>query len=449
VEDTLDAMYAGGIYDHLGGGFSRYSTDRMWLVPHFEKMLYDNALLAIAYTEAYQIMKKPLYETVVRETLQYVLAELTGSNGGFYCAQDADCEGEEGKYYVFTKEEIYRVLGDEDGERFCEYYQVTSEGNFEEANILNRIGKPVTEHDHEMTKLRDKMREYRQSRYQLHTDDKILTSWNGLMITAFTKAYQVFHDGYYLNAARKCYEFINENLRDQNQRLMIRYREGHQFGAGNLEDYAFFIMAEITLYEATFEPRYLKGAIQDAKEMIRLFADDENGGFYFYGEDVPQLIMRPKEVYDGAIPSGNSVAYLVLDKLSRLTRDDSFWDMAQKQANFMEQEIVSNPVAYCFALCAMMGRLADGREIVCILKDGIQRQELDTLLSDYFLADASVIVVDEEKAEQLIEILPYIGDYKRDGEDCAIHVCENLNCLPTMTNMEAFKKYLEEYRKMK
>lgn len=446
VENTLDAMYAGGIYDHIGGGFSRYSTDRMWLVPHFEKMLYDNALLVMLYTEAYQVMKKPLYETVVRETLQYVLEELTDENGGFYCAQDADCEGEEGKYYVLTQDEIFELLGPVDGEKFNEFYQITKEGNFEGANIPNRIGKPVSEYDHEMTKLRERIREYRKERYKLHTDDKILTSWNGLMITAFAKAYKVLNNVHYLDAARKCYAFLSEKLRSDQKRLYVRYRDGHQFGLGNLEDYAFVAMAEIAMYEATFEPSFLASAVQDAKEMIHLFSDEDEGGFYYYGSDADELILRPKEVYDGAIPSGNSVALFVLDKIQRMTRDEIFWDVTQMQSDFIEREIASYPAAYSFALCALMGRISDGREIVCVIKDGLQRQELHQLLSDYFLADASIIVIEEECVKELLQVIPYVLDYQWNGSECEIHICEHLGCLPALSGMEAFKQYLEQYR---
>lgn len=443
VEQTLKGMYQGGLYDHIGGGFSRYSTDDGWLVPHFEKMLYDNAMLVIVYCEAYQVTKNPMYEQVVRETLQYIMAEMTDDEGGFYCAQDADSEGEEGKYYVFRPEEVIQVLGEEDGNFLNEYYQITKEGNFEGASIPNRIGKSEEETQQGIKQMKVKLYEYRRNRTQLHKDDKILTSWNGLMIVAFAKAYQVFREEYYLMAARNALGFIEEKLRDENHRLAVRYREGHRYGLGNLEDYAYLIWAEVTMYEVTLEPSYLHSAKKDTEEMIRYFWDQEHGGFYFYGSDAESLIMRPKELYDGAIPSGNSVAAYVLQKLSTLTRDETIVSICEQQFDFLSSELMDYPMAYSFGLCACMLKLMNFKEIVCVLKDSIELVELYLLLQKHFLPMTSIIVMTEENAEKLGLVAPYTKEYKRVVEEAEIYVCENFSCQPPMKRMETFKQYLE------
>ena len=443
VEKTLKGMYQGGLYDHIGGGFCRYSTDDKWLVPHFEKMLYDNAMLVLVYCEAYQVTKNPLYEQVVRETLQYIMAEMTDESGGFYCAQDADSEGEEGRYYIFTPDEVIQVLGETDGREFQQYYQMTKQGNFEGANILNRIGQQEEELAG-LRQMKEKMYEYRKGRMKLHKDDKILTSWNGLMITAFAKAYQVFREDIYLKSAVNAYVFLQEKMRDENHRLAVRYRDGEKFGLGNLDDYAYLIWAEIMLYEVTFEPTYLSHAVQDAKEMIRLFWDEDRGGFYFYGNDAQQLITRPKEVYDGAIPSGNSVAAYVLQKLEKLTRDDLFWQTAKKQFAYLSSEVNEYPMAYSFALCACMLKLMEAKEIVCVLRDSIDLVELYQLMQRYFMPLDTVIVVWNETAEELAEAAPFTTEYKKAVEEAEIYVCEGFSCNPPMKGMEALKQYLEQ-----
>lgn len=443
VEKTLDSMYRGGIYDHIGGGFARYSTDSKWLVPHFEKMLYDNALLVIAYTEAYQVMKKPLYELVVRETLQYIMAEMTDEEGGFYCAQDADSEGEEGRYYVFRPQEILQVLGDEDGRKFNEFYDITEHGNFEGASIPNRIGKSTEEELPHLKQMREQLYTYRKNRMKLHKDDKILTSWNSMMIMAFAKAYQVFREDAYLKAAQKAYVFINQKMRSESRRLAVRYRDGHQFGLGNLEDYAYFCLAQITMYEVTFQPSYLAEAVKDANDMIRFFWDFKKGGFYFYGEDAETLILRPKEIYDGAIPSGNSAAAFVLAKLDKLTRNEEYWKISEEQFAFLDREIKDYPSAYSFALCAMMLKLMDAKEIVCVLKDSIDLVELYQLMQNYFLPTTVVIAIEEHAAEQLGVVVPFTKEYQKAMDESEIFICENFTCQPPIKGMERLKEYLD------
>ncbi len=445
VEKTLEGMYQGGIYDHIGGGFSRYSTDEKWLVPHFEKMLYDNALLVLLYTEAYQVTKKPLYEKVVKETLQYCMAEMNSNEGGFYCAQDADSEGEEGKYYVFTPQEVIDVLGEEEGRRFNQYYGITDLGNFENRSIPNRIGKELpSEKDvmHLWKKEREKLYRYRLSRMSLHKDDKILTSWNSLMIMALAKAFQVFGTDEYLHTAKCAYALINEQLRGEKERLYVRYREGQRFGLGNLEDYAFLIMAQITLYEATADPVYLIKAVRDTEEMIHLFWDEENGGFYFYGHDAEHLIIRPKEVYDGAIPSGNSAATFVLCRMAKITRNDRFIQIAKRQQEYILQEISSYPSAYTFSLCALMENIYGGKEIICIVKEQVDHKEVRQILQECYAPSTMILLVEEDTREGLELVAPYLAEYPKIVAESTTYICDSNGCHPPIYGMEELRKIL-------
>jgi uncharacterized protein YyaL (SSP411 family) len=346
-------MYQGGIFDHIGYGFSRYSTDQKWLVPHFEKMLYDNALLIIAYLETYQKTRKIRYKQIAEMTMEYVLRELTNEQGGFYCAQDADSEGVEGKYYVFTQEEIIRVLGEEDGKYFNEYYGITPKGNFEGKSIPNRMhikniaDKEESLEDIRISDLRKKVFEYRLKRTKLHKDDKVLTSWNGIMIAAFAKAYQILGNERYLTAAQKADQFIQDKLMNGN-RLSVHYRDGKAVGIGHIDDYAFYTWALIELYKASFDPEYLSCAVKFTKILIEQFYDDENGGFYLYAKDGETLIHRPKELYDGAIPSGNSVAAYVLQKLAAYTGDLELSRISDRQMDFIAGELLTIPADIAF-----------------------------------------------------------------------------------------------------
>ena len=355
AETTLRQMYQGGIFDHIGYGFARYSTDEKWLVPHFEKMLYDNALLVIAYLEAYQITGKELYQSVAARTMQYVSREMTDEEGGFYCAQDADSEGIEGKYYVFSPEEIKRVLGESEGDEFNEFYDITDSGNFEGHSIPNLIRN---QHFESVTlnlkKQIEKLYPYRLSRTELRKDDKILTSWSALMIVAYAKAYRALKERRYLEAAERAVEFVRDNLVFKNDRLHVSYRNGNADGYGNLDDYAFFIWALLELYEATLDTTYMDQALQLGQTMILHFRDEEKGGFYLTDKTAENLICRPKETYDGAIPSGNSVAGYILVKIYKLTGKPDYLEYSREQLEFLYQNAVDYPAGHSFALMALM-----------------------------------------------------------------------------------------------
>ena len=316
-------------------------------------MLYDNALLVMAYLEAYEQSKNPMYLEVVENTLAYVKREMTQEEGGFSSAQDADSDGIEGKYYTFTPNEIEKVLGSSAGAAFNTYYGIRKEGNFQGKSIPNLIHEQTIKLDKDqLSEWKKKVYEYRAERTVLGKDDKVLTSWNALMITAYSKAYAVLQKPEYLECAEKAYEFIGNNLRNKEGRLLIRYRQGESIGLANLDDYAFLLMAQLQLYEATFELSYLRDAKKNAEEMLALFWDVESGGFFFYGSDAKQLIARPKEVYDGAVPSGNSVAAYCLCQLARMLDDDVLREVAKKQMNFMAGIVKEHPAAYTFSLCA-------------------------------------------------------------------------------------------------
>ena len=322
---TLEHMFRGGLFDHIGGGFCRYSTDAKWLAPHFEKMLYDNALLAMAYTEAFHQTCRPVFRSIACRTLNYVLRELSDPEGGLYCGQDADSDGVEGMYYLLTPEDVFSALDEDTARRFCQRFDVTSQGNFEGKSIPNLIGASDWEAEPSWGKAaRERLYEYRRKGRPLATDDKVLTGWNGLMIAALARAGFLFDEPRYLEAATRAVTFIRDHLTDETGCLLARWRAGDAAHAGKLDDYAFYVWGLLELYGATFQTDYLSEACRMTEILLDGFFDSEWGGFYPYSDQGEQLITRTKEVYDGAMPSGNAVAALVLSRLARLTENERF-----------------------------------------------------------------------------------------------------------------------------
>ena len=309
AEKTLLQMRKGGIFDHIGYGFSRYSTDKYYLAPHFEKMLYDNALLIIAYSSLYSITKNNIYLDTAEKTAEYILNEMTSEDGGFYSAQDADSEGIEGKYYTFSLKEIINILGEENGREFAEVFDITDGGNFEGVNIPNLLksNNLRAEFQDEIKKLYT----YRKNRFKLHLDDKILLSWNSMMIAALSMLYRVTRNKKYLNAAQKSQKFIENNMSEE-LRLYTSFRDGKCSKHAFLDDYAFYVTALTELYDTTLDKDYLEKAEKFCKETVRIFMDDRDGGFYLCESNSSELFINPKENYDGAIPSGNSVMTYIL-----------------------------------------------------------------------------------------------------------------------------------------
>lgn len=426
VESTLDAMARGGIHDHIGGGFSRYSTDDRWLVPHFEKMLYDNALLLLTYLKAYQHMKKADYADVAHRTAGYILRELTGDEGGCFCGQDADSDGIEGKYYVFTPEEVKSVLGEADSGEFCRRYGITASGNFEGKSIPNRIGtveEGWTRDDPRLMKLYD----YRLKRTQLHKDDKALLSWNGWAMMALAKAGQVLGEARYLDGAIQIRRFIRANMRSGQDRLFLRYRDGEAAHAGQLEDYAVYALGLLELYGITFDPEYLQEAIHWAEVMMVLFADKEKGGCFITATDAERLIARPKETYDGAMPSGNSVAAMVWQRLAMLTGERRWREAAGRQLHFLASAVSSYPSTGSFGLLAMMDALYPHRELVCVTGIGIPH-ELTAWLREHGDDGLSVLVKNEDNARLLAQCAPFTADYPVPEQGTVWYLCENGGC---------------------
>lgn len=438
AEHTLEAMARGGINDQIGGGFSRYSTDEKWLAPHFEKMLYDNALLTIAYLDAYQITEKEVYADTARRSLNYVLRELTGPEGEFYCGQDADSEGVEGKYYLFTPDEILNILGRDDGREFCEIYDVTASGNFEGSSIPNLIEQsrsPWSEDDVRLKKLYD----YRRTRTVLHRDDKVILSWNGWMIIAMAKAARILGDIRFQNAAVSADQFIREHMMDQGNRLYLRWREGEAAYMGQLDDYAVYGLALLELYRATYQPSYLEDAVLIARQMTELFEDQENGGYFLTAKDAEVLIARPKETYDGAIPSGNSAAAVLLGGLSQYTCDPVWVERMERQAVFLAGASKDYPAGHSFGLQAFLKILYSSMELVCVTAGDGLPEVLKNYLVKTTALNLVVILKTSKNQKELEKAVPYLRDYKVPDQGDMYYLCQNGMCLKPERDFEKLK----------
>lgn len=370
VEKTLQSMQAGGIFDHIGFGFHRYSTDKNWILPHFEKMLYDQALLSMSYLEAYQMTGKIIYSDTARKILNYVTRDMMSEEGGFYSAEDADSEGEEGKYYLWTEKELKDILDKDEFVFVKKYLNIETEGNlykkgqpgeiFGNRNIFYKgfqeqtradITKEIVVSDTgKWEKIREKLYGIRAKRIPPDKDRKILTDWNGLIIAALAKAAQVLEDEDFLEAAKKAADFIFRRLEDSSNHLLHRYSEGDAAIPGFLDDYAFLIWGLLELYKATFSNEYLQKALDLNKVLFLDFWDEKNGGFYFTSANNEQLLIRQKEVYDGAIPSGNSVAFYNLIKLADFTGNKQFKQRAYQLLKAFSPMVEQNPSAYAYFL---------------------------------------------------------------------------------------------------
>lgn len=427
AEKTLQQMAKGGIYDHIGYGFARYATDRAWLVPHFEKMLYDNAQMLTVYTKAYALTGNNFYKDISEQIVEFISREMISVEGAFYSAIDADSEGEEGKYYVWPYEEIMDVLGEETGENFADFYGMTPAGNFDNQNIPNLIHhQGIPANVATLKDARHKLLKTREKRVYPHVDDKVLTSWNAMMIEALAYAGNVFHENTYIATAEKSMRFIETHLFDKD-RLMTRYRDGETKFAGYLDDYAALIQAYLTLYEATFELTYLKKARQQTDNMIELFWDKEHGGFFLTGNDAETLISREKEIFDGALPSGNSIAGSILTKLSALTGDHSY----MQKVDAMYYSFYEDVHEYPRAAIALMNNLFHTdyprKEVVIIgdREDAVRKNML-ALMSKKNDANVSVLVA--ESAMEFEKIAPFAAHYRKLNDKTTIYVCENFSC---------------------
>ena len=442
---TLNNMYRGGLFDHVGGGFSRYSTDQHWLVPHFEKMLYDNALLALAYTEAFQHTRCPIYGKITRRTLDYVLRELSGPQGGFCCGQDADSDGVEGKYYALTPDELAQALGGVDGLRFCQWYGITPEGNFEGKSIPNLLGQSQFNQDPEdMAALREQVYAYRLSRTALHRDDKVLTAWNGLAMAALARAGLVLDEPWYLDAARQTAEFLAEKLTTSDGRLLARWRDGDAAHPGKLDDYAFLAYGLLELYSATFDASYLTRAVGLAVCLLKLFFDGERGGFYPYASNGEQLLTRTKEAYDGAMPSGNSIAALVLFRLSRLTGEMRWREAADLQLSWLAGAAEGYPAGHSFAMLACLEELWPTAELVITAQK--PPEELRGFLREAPRLGLTVLVKTQENAGTLAALAPFTKDYPIPAQGAQYYLCQGGACAQPVDSIPELKIFSEQNR---
>ncbi len=373
VGKTLEQMRRGGIFDQIGFGFSRYSTDRYYLVPHFEKMLYDNALLIAAYAAAGKILSQPIFTDTAEKTAEYIRREMMGPAGEFYSAQDADSQGEEGSYYLWQKEEILQILGKERGRKFCRHFGITRQGNFQGKNIPNLLGGGEISDSFEEDLGR--LYSYRRSRARLHLDDKVLTSWNSLMISALATLYRVTGKRRYRLEAERAQQFIEKNL-VHGDILYVGWRHGARSVKGFLDDYAFYAAALISLYEVTAESGYLDRARQICRQAIYQFGDGDRGGYFLYGRENGKLITRPKETYDGALPCGNSVMAYCFVRLSQIDGEGEWQEEARRQTAFLAGEADRYPAGHCMSLAALLLQRHPPMKITAVLAGGDTREDI-------------------------------------------------------------------------
>jgi len=438
VEKTLKQMRMGGIYDQIGFGFHRYSTDSDWLVPHFEKMLYDQSLLTLAYLETYQATNKKEYSNTAIEIMTYVLRDMTSPEGAFYSAEDADSEGEEGKFYVWSKKEIEEALGADKTEEFSKFYNVNVDGNFlDEAtkvktgkNILHLQFGSTNTLNFDLESVRKQIFEVREKRIRPHKDDKILTDWNGLMIAAFAKAGYILNEPKYIESAKKTVNFILNKIKNSDGRLLHRYREDGADILAFLDDYAFLIWGLINLYEATFDTLYLKKAIELTEEQLELFWDNSIGAFFFTAKDAESLLTRQKETYDGAIPSGNSVAMLNLLRLAQLTGNDNYEKKADYLGRVFAENVRVNPVAHSLMMVAV--DYAVGPTYSLVIAGDTGNKDTNSMLDEIrkqFLPNKSLIFRPTEKLNPEIDDISNFVQFfdKYEGKATAF-VCINKTC---------------------
>jgi len=451
VEKTLRAMRLGGIFDQIGFGFHRYSTDAKWLVPHFEKMLYCQALLALAYTEAYQAMGAGKFKLTAKEVLEYVLRDLASPEGGFYTAEDADSEGEEGRFYLWIEEEIRKALSSEDADLAINLFGIETIGNYDEAirkrngeNILH-FAKPVAQVASEfhltldeliirLGKIRNLLFETREKRVHPAKDDKIMVDWNGLMIAALAIASQVFSEPQYLQAAVKASNFILEKMKSENGTLYHRYAKGEKAIDGFLDDYAFLVWGLVEIYEASLEDEYLQAALELTKTMIARFWDEKDGGFYFTAKGTNNAVPRRKQVYDGALPSGNSVALLNLLRLARQTGNPVYEDIASRIMKVFSEDVKRAPTAHTFMLVGVDFAVGPIYNVVLVgdpHEDSMQSM-LRALKAGYL---PNMVVSLRQPSEACL-------DYEKIEDKTTAYVCRGQTCMPPTNKTEKILELL-------
>jgi uncharacterized protein YyaL (SSP411 family) len=463
VIETLGAMRRGGIWDHVGFGFHRYATDKRWLVPHFEKMLYDQALLAMAYLEAFQVTGEALFAQTAREIFAYVKREMTDALGGFYTAEDADSEGVEGKFYLWSQPEFQQALGSADAKRWEDVFNLKREGNFSEESTGHRTGTNIlhlTRSPAEWSRawgiaeetwaqqwesVRSTLFERRRQRPAPLKDDKILTDMNGLMIAALAMGARVLGEARYETAARKAAEFVFSHLSDSDGRLLHRFRQGQAAISAHATDYAYLIMGLLELYQTTFQVEYLERSITLMDRMIVDFWDEHRGGFYLDAKDSAQLPVRPKEIYDGALPSANSVALTNLIRLARLTGRSDLEEIAQRLIHAFSAGVKAHPTAYTHFLMGLGYALGQSCEVV-LVGDPHRNdvQQLIHSLNASFAPGASVMLKTDQNQGRLSSLAQFTRNLQQTGNAGTAYVCAGLNCTQPFTDSAQMLRLIQE-----
>ena len=435
VEQTLTAMREGGIYDHIGFGFHRYSTDAKWLVPHFEKMLYDQALLVIANTEAYQATGKAEYARTASEVIEYVLRDMTSQEGAFWSAEDADSEGEEGKFYLWSLDEVRAALAPDEAELFIHTFNLTPEGNFVEQGTQERTGTNIPHlseppRNGVIETIRQRLFAAREMRVHPSKDDKVLTDWNGLMIAAMCQAAQALDRPEFAHAARRAADFILQRLRRADGRLLHRYRDGEASLPAHLDDYSFMTWGLLELYETTFDVRHLHEAIALNQQMIDHFWDEKSGGLFFTADDGEELLVRTKETYDGAIPSGNSIAMLNLVRLARMTGRTEFEEKTEAMARSFAGDLQRMPSAYSQMLQAVDFLIGPANEIVvCGRADSADTQSMLRAIHSAYLPRKIVLFrPSDQESPPITKIAEFTSAHSMVAGRTTAYVCRDFAC---------------------
>jgi uncharacterized protein YyaL (SSP411 family) len=456
VEKTLTAMRLGGIWDHVGFGFHRYATDTQWLLPHFEKMLYDQALIALAYLETYQITKNPFYAQTAEEIFSYVLRDMTSAEGAFYSAEDADSEGEEGKFYIWTTAEFRQIVNREETSMWERIFRLSPEGNFKDeasgqktgTNILhltasldtwaNKYNMQSAEIKQTWEDIRSKLFRTREKRVHPLKDDKILTDWNGLMIAALALGARVLQRPDYAEAAAKATAFILSKMRVDSGQLYHRFREGELAIEAQASDYAFLIYGLVSLYQATFDLTYAEEALALQKQMTAKCWDADQGGFFSTAKENDELPVRPKELYDGAIPSANSVSLFNLLYLSRLTGNPEWEQTAQAHMKAFSGTLQTQPAAFTFFLLGLDFALRPGQEIVIAGEPHrTDTQQLLSALNLNFAPNKVALVKSDQNAERLAKFAGFTDGLEVVKGHTTAHMCKNGACKDSTSDMQA------------
>ena len=446
---TLEKMRLGGLFDQVGYGFHRYATDREWLLPHFEKMLYDQALLIMAYIEAFECTNDRFYENVVHELITYVLRDMNHPEGGFYTAEDADSEGEEGIFYVWEKTELEALLGSS-AEWINRIWNIQDKGNFREESsgiytgrniphLKERINKSEADRFSSLQQILFKEREQRVHPLK---DTKILTDWNGLMIAALAKAGRSLQNRTYIHAAEKAVQFVETYLTNENGELWHRWRDGEPIISGTLEDHVFYINGLLELYDTTLDVVYIGKVIELAEQVERLFKDEQQGGYFMTSQQVDPLIVRPKEMYDGAIPSGNSVHFDNLIRIARLTGDPKWHKAVARLYRLFEQPVQEQPLNFMQALLAFQGSFQGASEIVIVGNHEIQVDEWREWLQLHRQPSDLIIHVTDQNREQWEQIANHIKSMIPVDGRASIYICQSSECKPPVFDLDALKNAL-------